>query len=75
MTLFLGFQGLTGHDPHEVGQVVMTGGVSRIPMVRERVEAFFDRDIPLTVNPEEAIVIGTARFARQAAGIFREGGG
>lgn len=65
---------LTGHEPAEVKQIVMTGGVSRIPMVRERVQAFFDREIRATVNPEEAVVIGTARFARGAGGIYREGG-
>lgn len=65
---------LTGHEPAEVKQIVMTGGVSRIPMVRERVQAFFDREIRSTVNPEEAVVIGTARFARGAGGIYREGG-
>lgn len=64
---------LTGHEPRDVTHVVMTGGVSRIPMVHDRVQAFFDRDIPLLVNPEEAIVIGASRFARQTAGVFREG--
>jgi len=63
---------LTGHDPKDVTDVVLTGGVSRIPMVHQRVEAFFERKIPLVVNPESAIVIGASRFARQAAGVFRE---
>jgi actin-like ATPase involved in cell morphogenesis len=64
---------LSGHEPQKVDQVVMTGGVSRIPMVRERVRQFFGQPVELTVNPEEAICAGAARFARQASGLYREG--
>jgi actin-like ATPase involved in cell morphogenesis len=64
---------LSGHEPHKVEQVVMTGGVSRIPMVRERVQQFFNQPVELTINPEEAICAGAARFARQASGVYREG--
>jgi actin-like ATPase involved in cell morphogenesis len=59
---------LSGVDTGDIDQVVMTGGVSRIPMVHESVEKFFGTKIELTVNPEQAIVIGASLFAHQTAG-------
>lgn len=53
-----------------VGQVVLTGGCTRIPMVRTAVSRFFEREIGAHVNPDEAVALGAAvqgaRLARQS---------
>ena len=53
-----------GKKPSDVDTVVMTGGVSRMPLVRRRVSEYFGKEITLTVDPEQAIVVGTALFGR-----------
>jgi actin-like ATPase involved in cell morphogenesis/Tfp pilus assembly protein PilZ len=55
---------LTGTHREDIDQIVMTGGVSRIPLVRQSVQAFFDRDVRLTVDPEQAVVVGCSIFGR-----------
>jgi actin-like ATPase involved in cell morphogenesis len=47
-----------------VDRVVMTGGVSRMPLVRKLVGEYFGRPIELSVDPEQAIVVGNALFGR-----------
>ena len=49
-----------GLGPSDIGGVVLTGGVTRIPMVRAAVQKFFDRDVPYVVNPDEAVAMGAA---------------
>jgi actin-like ATPase involved in cell morphogenesis/Tfp pilus assembly protein PilZ len=55
---------LAGARPESVDHVVLTGGVSRNPLVRERVQEFFRRDITLSIDPELAVVAGGAIFGR-----------
>ena len=50
--------------PQDVDQVVMVGGVSRMPLVRKIAERYFEREIRLVVDPEHAVVIGNAIRAR-----------
>jgi len=59
---------LCGSGPDEVEQVVLTGGVSRIPLVVDRVQKFFRREIKPMVNPELAIAMGAARVAYRQIG-------
>lgn len=47
-------------EPSDVGQVVLTGGCTRIPMVRAAVSRFFDREVGTHVNPDEAVALGAA---------------
>ena len=49
-----------GLSPSDIGGVVLTGGVTRIPMVRKAVEKFFEREVPYVVNPDEAVAMGAA---------------
>ena len=58
---------LAGVERSRIDQVVMVGGVSRIPLVREAVARFFGRELVLSVNPEQAIVMGNAIYARHYA--------
>ncbi len=53
-----------GARPDQVDHVVMTGGLSRAPLVRERVQRFFGREIALKLDPELAIVAGNALHGR-----------
>ncbi|MFH0901907.1 MAG: Hsp70 family protein, partial [Pseudomonadota bacterium] len=48
-----------GLEPTDVTEVVMTGGVSRIPFVRDGLSRYFQREIVTLVNPDEAICLGT----------------
>lgn len=48
----------------ELDHLVLTGGVSRIPLVREQLQRYTRREIPLTVEPEHATVRGNAIYGR-----------
>ena len=50
--------------PHDVSHIAMTGGVCRMPLVRERVERYFGRQVPSSVDPEHAVVMGNAIYGR-----------
>lgn len=47
-------------EPSDVGQVVITGGCTRIPMVRAAVSEYFGRGIETHVDPDEAVALGAA---------------
>lgn len=49
--------GLTIDDIHEV---VMVGGMTRMPAVQDRVRAFFGKDLHKGVNPDEVVAVGAA---------------
>ncbi|HUN80794.1 MAG TPA: Hsp70 family protein, partial [Phycisphaerae bacterium] len=44
----------------ELGQVVLVGGSTRIPLVRRRVEEFFGRTPYTALNPDEVVALGAA---------------
>ncbi len=54
-----------GLDPLDMHQIVVSGGVSRIPFVRRELSAFFGREITPVVNPDEAICVGAGFRAAQ----------
>lgn len=49
--------GLSAGDIHEV---VMVGGMTRMPAVQDRVRAFFGKEPHKGVNPDEVVAIGAA---------------
>jgi molecular chaperone DnaK len=51
--------------PSDLTDVVVMGGVSRIPFVRSGVRRFFERELPQIVNPEEAVALGAGLRAAQ----------
>jgi molecular chaperone DnaK len=49
--------GLTAGDIHEI---VLVGGMTRMPAIQDRVRAFFGKDPHKGVNPDEVVAIGAA---------------
>jgi actin-like ATPase involved in cell morphogenesis len=47
-----------------IDHLVLTGGTSRMPLVREQVAEFFQREVTLLHDPEVAIVSGNALYGR-----------
>ncbi len=58
-------------SPAEIARVVMVGGSTRIPLVRQRVEEFFGA-VPYTaLNPDEVVALGAAVQASILSGYTR----
>lgn len=49
-----------GIELEEILEVVMVGGSTRVPLVREKVEGFFNRTPLTSINPDEVVAIGAA---------------
>lgn len=49
-----------GLNPGEVNEIVMVGGMTRMPAVQDRVRAFFGKDPHKGVNPDEVVAVGAA---------------
>jgi molecular chaperone DnaK len=49
-----------GVSASDIGDVILVGGQTRMPMVQERVKAFFGKEPRKDVNPDEAVAVGAA---------------
>jgi len=49
-----------GLSPSDINEVVMVGGMTRMPAVQEAVSEFFGKDTHRGVNPDEVVAIGAA---------------
>jgi molecular chaperone DnaK len=49
-----------GIDSKQIDDVVLVGGMTRMPKVRETVKEFFDREPHIGVNPDEVVAMGAA---------------
>ncbi len=47
-------------DPHDIDEVILVGGMTRMPKVVETVKAFFGKEPNKSVNPDEVVAIGAA---------------
>ena len=56
----------------DVEVVVMVGGSTRVPLVKQRVSQFFGRQVNDTVNPDEVVALGAAIQADVLAGNNKE---
>ena len=49
-----------GIDAKDIAEVVLVGGQTRMPLVREKVKEFFGREPHTGVNPDEVVAMGAA---------------
>ena len=47
-------------DPHEVDEVILVGGMTRMPKVFETVKEYFGKEPNKSVNPDEVVAVGAA---------------
>jgi molecular chaperone HscA len=52
----------------EIDEVIMVGGSTRVPLVKESVGAYFGKQVNDTVNPDEVVALGAAIQADILAG-------
>ncbi len=49
-----------GLKPSEINQVLLVGGMTRMPLVQKKVSEFFGREPNKSVNPDEVVAMGAA---------------
>ena len=57
-----------GVSKSDVQAVVMVGGSTRVPLVRDKVSAFFDQPVLTDIDPDQVVAIGAAIQADVLAG-------
>ena len=50
----------SGLSKSDIKEVVMVGGSTRVPLVQEKVKAYFGKELNKSVNPDEVVAIGAA---------------
>lgn len=59
-------------DAKDIEEVVMVGGMTRMPLVLQTVEKFFGKKPNLSVNPDEVVAVGAAVQAGVLQGEVRD---
>ena len=49
-----------GIKPDQIDDVILVGGMTRMPSVQEKVKGIFNKEPSRTVNPDEAVAMGAA---------------
>ncbi|SUZ78334.1 uncharacterized protein METZ01_LOCUS31188 [marine metagenome] len=49
-----------GLSPDDINEVILVGGSSRIPKIREKVKEIFNKEPNHSVNPDEVVALGAA---------------
>jgi len=57
-----------GVSTSDIHDVILVGGMSRMPKVQEKVKAFFGKEPRRDVNPDEAVAVGAAVQGQVLAG-------
>jgi len=63
----------SGLSASEISEVVMVGGMTRMPKVIEEVKKFFGKEPHQGVNPDEVVAVGAAIQGAILSGDFKEG--
>lgn len=50
----------SGFQLSEINEVLMVGGMTRMPLVQQKVKEFFGKEPNLSVNPDEVVAMGAA---------------
>ena len=50
----------SGFNLSEINEVLMVGGMTRMPLVLQKVKEFFGKEPNLSVNPDEVVALGAA---------------
>ena len=58
----------SGFSANQIDEVILVGGMSRMPAVQEKVKEVFGREPSRNVNPDEAVALGAAIQAGVLAG-------
>ncbi len=58
--------------PSEVGEIVLVGGMTRMPKVQEEVKKFFGKEPHKGVNPDEVVAVGAAVQAGVISGDVKD---
>ncbi len=57
-----------GFKKEDIEEVILVGGMTRMPLVQQKVEEFFGKKPNVTVNPDEVVATGAAIQAGQLQG-------
>lgn len=61
-----------GMKASDLQEVILVGGMTRMPLVKEKVKAFFNKEPNLNVNPDEVVALGAAVQAGVMQGDIRD---
>ncbi len=49
-----------GYKIEDIEEIILVGGMTRMPLVQQKVKEFFKKDPNLNVNPDEVVALGAA---------------
>ncbi len=49
-----------GYKVEDIEEIILVGGMTRMPLVQQKVKEFFKKDPNLNVNPDEVVALGAA---------------
>lgn len=61
-----------GMTPSDIGEVILVGGMTRMPAVQERVRKIFGKEPNRSVNPDEVVAMGAAIQAGVLSGDVKD---
>ena len=61
-----------GHSTSEISDVILVGGQTRMPLVQDKVKAFFNKEPRRDVNPDEAVAMGASIQGAVLAGDVKD---
>ena len=61
-----------GHSTSEINDVILVGGQTRMPLVQDKVKAFFNKEPRRDVNPDEAVAMGASIQGAVLAGDVKD---